>query len=134
MVSSHVWIGVAMTVLIVAVLGAYTVSKDKMFSRAAPYMNATDAWMLAFYSHIRARNGDGTNDPFNPPNRGNDSLPTTVIVMLVSTILQVVIVAYTFAKKAIGARASEANPAKDRVYVQRPATGAREGGWRQWTA
>ncbi len=66
------WIVPLIWVLIVASI-VYEVRNNPMFKRASPYMNAMDAWEVAYYTHLNEQNGLYSNDASTPPQ--GSSLP-----------------------------------------------------------
>ena len=66
------WIIPLAWVLIVASM-VYEVRNNPMFQRASPYMNAMDAWEVAYYTHLNEQNGLYSNDASTPPQ--GSSLP-----------------------------------------------------------
>lgn len=60
------WVVPLLWVLVVAYMFV-EVRMNPMFKRASPYMNAMDAWGLAFYTHMSERNGLSSAGVHTPP-------------------------------------------------------------------
>ena len=66
------WVVPVVWVIIVASM-VYEVRNNPMFQRASPYMNAMDAWEVAFYTHLNEQNGLNSDKALTAPK--GSSLP-----------------------------------------------------------
>lgn len=94
--------GTALALALFIVGIVVVVARNAMFADAVRAgVSAGDAWGLAAFSHIRAQNGDGTNQRWRWPQNGNAGLPAAAVAQLVTAGISVLMVAFmVFRKKA----------------------------------